>query len=84
MSLFDGVENFTPAFTGQQIANQTGAGAAQALTSGMNAGSRSRSSKSGMMGKQMAALDTWANDVSNYMGGGGDWMSETGFRSRFR
>lgn len=38
MALFDGTENFTPAFTGQQIANQTGAGAASAFTGGMNAG----------------------------------------------
>lgn len=39
MSLFDGVEGFTPAFTGQEIANQTGSGAAGSWSSGMNAGS---------------------------------------------
>lgn len=36
--LFGGTLGFTPAFTGQQIANQTGAGAASAFVGGMNAG----------------------------------------------
>lgn len=34
-SLFSGVENFTPAFTGQQIAIQAGQGAGQSISRGM-------------------------------------------------
>lgn len=37
MGLLDGVQNFTPAFTGRQLAQSSGRGAAQAFTSGMNA-----------------------------------------------
>jgi hypothetical protein len=37
--LFGGVENFTPAFTGRQLAIAAGSASAGAFTSGMNAGS---------------------------------------------
>lgn len=38
MALFDGVQNFTPAFTGRELAIRAGGGAAQSFSSGMNAG----------------------------------------------
>lgn len=34
MALFNGVENFTPAFTGQQLAIQSGQGAGQSISRG--------------------------------------------------
>lgn len=76
-ALFGGVENFTPAFTGQQIAIQAGSGAASAFTSGMNAGTSRKSqglqqqkfnADQMMQGKQMEALDGWMNAWSNYLG----------------
>ena len=37
MALFDGVQNFTPAFTGQQIAIAAGQGAGQSISRGTSA-----------------------------------------------
>lgn len=41
-SLFSGVENFTPAFTGQQIAIQAGQGAGQSISRGMATAQRGK------------------------------------------
>lgn len=79
MALFDGVENFTPAFTGQQIAIQAGQGAGQSISRGQQVKNQGKSlamrsdnlpSKFGgnqsMYLKQIDQLDAWGNDVSDY------------------
>lgn len=38
MSLFNGVENFTPAFTGRQLAIESGKGAGQSISRGSQVG----------------------------------------------
>lgn len=57
MSLFAGVENFTPAFTGQQIAIGAGQGAGNSISRGMQLAKQGQ-----LQTRQIAALDTWAND----------------------
>lgn len=42
MALFDGVQNFTPAFTGQQLAIQSGQGAGQSISRGMQTAQRGK------------------------------------------
>lgn len=42
MPLFDGVENFTPALTGQQIAIGAGQGAGQSISRGMATAQRGK------------------------------------------
>lgn len=44
-SLFGGVENFTPAFTGQQIAIGAGQGAGQSISRGMATAQRGKAQK---------------------------------------
>lgn len=77
MSLFDGVQNFTPAFTGQQIAIEAGKGAGQSISRGMSGATNSKSqglqqqkfdADQMMQGKQMEALDGWMNAWTNYLG----------------
>lgn len=43
MSLFDGVQTFTPAFTGRQLAIEAGKGAGQSLSRGMGSVTNSKS-----------------------------------------
>lgn len=53
MSLFDGVQNFTPAFTGQQIAIEAGKGAGQGISRGMSGATSGKS-----QGLQQQKFDT--------------------------
>lgn len=77
MSLFDGTQTFTPAFTGRQLAIEAGKGAGQSLSRGMGSVTSGKSqglqqqkfnADQMMQSKQMEALDGWMNAWSNYLG----------------
>lgn len=79
MPLFDGVESFTPAFTGQQIAIGTGQGAGQSISRGMAMGQRGKAqrfeeSKYNDMVMQNELHKRWLDRIL----GEGDWAGEAG------
>lgn len=57
MALFDGVENFTPVFTGKQLAIAAGQGAGQSIARGM---ASAREQKKLDFLTDTTALDQWA------------------------
>lgn len=75
-SLFEGVERFTPAFTGQELAIEAGKAQAQAFVSGFSAG---KGGGGGGMGGGMGALNQWSSRRQSVLGGGGDFGGETAF-----
>lgn len=93
MSLFDGTQNFTPALEGQRIAIGAGQGAAQGITSGLNAstarkGQELRSKEFEFQKKQyndqIGRLDAFKSWLDSKIGGAGDWVGESGPPDTFR